>query len=69
MTRKIRKSQFNEKIYGFSIPTKIYGISIRTIDRQFILLVSQGNVATKTTDGAVRINDKNKENSFQNLEN
>ena len=32
-------------------------------------LVSQGNIATKTTDGEVRINDKNKENSFQNLEN
>ena len=31
-------------------------------------LVSQGDIATKTTDAVVRINDKNEESSFQNFE-
>ena len=31
-------------------------------------LVSQADIATKTTDVGVRIKDKNEESSFQNLE-
>ena len=31
-------------------------------------LVSQSDIATKTTDAVVKINDRNEESSFQNLE-
>lgn len=48
--------------------TKIYGISILTINLQFILFNSSCDIATKTTDAAVTINDKNEESLFQSLE-
>ena len=48
--------------------TKIYGISVLTINLQFILFNSSCDIATKTTDAAVTINDKNEESLFQSLE-
>ena len=48
--------------------TKIYGISVLTINLRFILFNSSCDIATKTTDAAVTINDKNEESLFQSLE-
>ena len=48
--------------------TKIYGISVLTINLQFILFNSSCDIATKTTDAAVTINDKNEESLSQSLE-
>ena len=48
--------------------TKIYGISVLTINLQFILFNSSCDIATKTTDAAVTISDKNEESLFQSLE-
>lgn len=53
---------------GKSSLTKIYGISVLTINRQFILFNSSCDIATKTNDAVVTINDKNEESSFQSLE-
>ena len=53
---------------GKSSLTKIYGISVPTINRQFILFNSSCDIATKTNDAVVTINDKNEESSFQSLE-
>lgn len=38
--------------------TKIYGISVLTINLQFILFNSSCDIATKTTDAAVTINEE-----------
>ena len=53
---------------GKSSLTKIYGISVLTINRQFILFNSSCDIATKTNDAVVTINDKNEESPFQSLE-
>ena len=42
-------------------------IFILTINQQFTQF-SSGDIATKTTDAVVRINDEHEESSFQNLE-